>query len=88
MKRAKSGHFYVLLNTPTPRRMSERLGVELRLRKPKAKFSEFSDPPRCRNPALGVVLLRLGQATTPVLFSLRLILESVTLLFELSMEDI
>ena len=36
---------------------------------------------------LGVALLRLGQATIPVLFFLRLILESVTVLFGLTMED-
>ena len=31
MKRAKSGHFYVLLDTPSPRRTSARLSVELHL---------------------------------------------------------
>ena len=36
---------------------------------------------------LGVALLRLDQATILVLFFLRLILDSVTLLFGLSMED-
>ena len=49
MKMAKSGHFYILLDTPTPRRRSARLGVELRLAKPKSKFSEFSSPPKCSN---------------------------------------
>ena len=33
MKMDKSGHFYVLFDTPTPRRRSARLGVELRLGK-------------------------------------------------------
>ena len=36
---------------------------------------------------LGVALLRLGQATIPILVFLQLILESVTLLFGLSTED-
>ena len=58
-----------------------------------AEFFKFSDPPRRRNPrlggplCLGVALLRLGQATVPVLFFLRLTLQFVTLLFGLSMED-
>ena len=60
----------------------------------RAKFFEFSDSPRSRNPFLdeplhlGVAVLRLGQATNPVLFFLRLILESVTFLFGLPMKDI
>ena len=66
-----------------------------------ARFFEFSDPPRRRNPSLGeplrlcvallrlcVALLRLGQATIPILFFLRFILEFVTLLFALPIEDI
>ena len=40
MKRAKSGHFYILLDTLTPRRRSLRLG-EL-----EARISSFSGPPR------------------------------------------
>ena len=80
MKMAKTGHFCFCL---TP----------LRLGEPEAEFFEFSVPPRSRKPrlggplCLGVTLLRLGQATVPVMFSLRLILESVTILFELSMKD-
>ena len=66
----------------------------LHLGEPEAGFFEFSDPPRRRNPRLGeplrlcVALLCLGQATIPVLFFLRFILESITLLFGLPMEDI
>ena len=64
------------------------------LGEPEAKFFEFSDSPRSRNPFLdeplhlGVAVLRLGQATVPVLFFLRLILESVTFLFGIPMKDI
>ena len=36
--------------------------------------------------SLGVLVLRLGQAMVPTLFFLQFILESVTLLFGLSME--
>ena len=88
VKMAKFGHFCVLLDTLTPRRRS------LRLSELEAKFSKFSDLPRHRNPRLGeplhlgVTLLRLGQARVLVLFFLRLILEFVTLLFGLPMEDI
>ena len=64
-----------------PRRRSLLLG------EPEVEFSEFSDPPRRRNPRLGEPLC-LGQAIVRVLFFLRLILESVTLLFGLPMEDI
>ena len=65
-----------------PRRRSLLLG-ELEV-----EFSEFFNPSRCRNLHLGVIVLRLGQAIIQVLFFLRLILESVTLLFELPIEDI
>ena len=41
MKMAKSGHFYVLLDTPMPRRRSLHLG------KPEPRFSALSSPPRC-----------------------------------------
>ena len=80
MKMAKTGHF-CFCSTP------------LCLGDPEAEFFEISVLLRCRNPrlgeplCLGVTLLRLGQATVPVMFFLRLILESVTLLFELSMKD-
>ena len=46
MKMAKSGHFCIQLDTPTPRRRSARLGMELRLGEPESKFSEFSGSPR------------------------------------------
>ena len=94
VKMANTGHFCFQHDTPTPRRRSALLGVELHLGEPEAEFSEFYDLPRCRNPRLGeplrlgITLLRLGQATVPVLFFLRLIPESVTLLFGLPMEDI
>ena len=81
MKSVKSSHFYVLLDTPKPRLRSALLG------EPEAEFSKFSDPHRRRNPRLGKPL-RLGQTTAPVLFFLWLILEFVTLLFGLPMEDI
>ena len=62
------------------------LGVELRLGKPETPPEKFllclGEPLR-----LGVALLHLSQATIPVVFFLRLILEFVTLLFGLSMED-
>ena len=57
-----------------PRRRSARLGG---LETPPEKFILH----------LGVAPLRLGQATIPALLFLQLILESVTLLFGLSMED-
>ena len=53
VKRAKSSHFCILLDTPTPRRRSTRLGIEFRLGEPEVEFSKFSDPPRHRNPWLG-----------------------------------
>ena len=79
-------YFRVLLDTSTLRCRSARLGVELRLggpETPSEKFMLLLGEPLC----LGIALLRLGQATVPVLFFLRLILKSVTLLFGLSMED-
>ena len=87
MKRAKSGNFCFQFNTPWPRRRSARLG------EPKDEFFVCMirlgiSPLRLGEPLfLGVALLRLGQVIVPVLFFLWLILESVTLLFGLSMED-
>ena len=46
MKIAKFGHFCIQPDTPTPRRRSARLGVELRLGEPEPKFIEFFGPPR------------------------------------------
>ena len=63
-----------------PRCRSARLDVELHLgglETPSEKFLL----------RLGVTLLRIGKAIVPVLLFLWLILESVTLLFGLSMED-
>ena len=57
-----------------PRRSSLRLGE---LETPSEKFLL----------RLSITLLHLGQSTVPILFFLRLILESVTFLFGLSMED-
>ena len=77
-----------------PRRRAPPRWRSLQLGELEAEFFEFSDPPMCRNPRqgeplrLGVVLLHLGKVIVPVLFFLRLILESVTLLFGLPMEDI
>ena len=63
-----------------PRRRSARLGGP---ETPSEKFLlRLGEPLR-----LGVALLRLGQATIPILVFLQLILESVTLLFGLSTED-
>ena len=45
MKRAKSGHFF-MLDIPMPRRRSARLSMELRLGEPEAKISTLSGPPR------------------------------------------
>ena len=42
MKRAKFGHFYVMLDALMPRRRSARLGVELRLSKPEPRVSALS----------------------------------------------
>ena len=83
MKMAKFGHFCVLLDTPMPRRRSACLSVEIRLGEPEAEFSKFSDLPRRRNPRLGeplrlgVVLLRLGQATPRPSYSSSFALSSV-----------
>ena len=49
MKMAKSGHFCILLDTPTPRRISARLGVELRLGEPEPEVFVFSGSPRRSN---------------------------------------
>ena len=46
MKMAKYGHFCIQPDTPTLRRRSARLGVELRLGEPESKFTEHSGPPR------------------------------------------
>ena len=70
MKRAKSTHFCILLDTLTPRRRSGRLG------EPEAKSFEFFDLPRRRNPRLGeplrlgVALLRLDVPKSHVLVPL------------------
>ena len=102
VKRAIFGNFCVLLDTPTPKRRcgAPPRRRSLLLGELEAEFFEFSGPPKRRNPCLGeplrlgkplrlgVALLCLGQATVPVLFFLWLILESVTLLFGLPMEDI
>ena len=87
MKRVKSGHFCFQLDTPWPRRRSARLG------EPEDEFSVCMihlgvSPLRLGGPLfLGVALLSVGQVTVPVLFFLWLILEYVTLLFGLSIED-
>ena len=58
VKMAKTGHL-CFQHTPTPRCRAPPRWKSLRLREPEAGFSEFSDPPRRRNPRLGK-LLRLG----------------------------
>ena len=83
---AKTGHFCFLHNTPTPRRRAPPRRRSLRLGRPETPFEKFLLH-LGEHLRLGVALVRLGQATIPVLFFLRLILESITLLFELSMED-
>ena len=88
MEMAKTGHFYFRHDTFTPRHRAPLRWRSLLLDEPEVKFSEFFDPPRPRNPCLGVALLCLCQATVPVWFFLRLILESDTLFFRLPMEDI
>ena len=76
---AKTGHFCFLLDTLAPRWRSLHLGGPETLSE---KFLlRLGEPLH-----LGVVLLRLGQATVPVLFFLRLILESITLLFGLPVD--
>ena len=70
-----------------PRRGAPPRQRSLRIGETEAEFSEFSNLPRRRNLRLGEPL-HLGQATVPVLFFIRLILEFVTLLFRLPMEDI
>ena len=42
VKMAKTSHFCFLLDTPTPRRMSARLGVEIRLGGPETPSEKFS----------------------------------------------
>ena len=46
MTRDKYSHFYILLDTPTPRCRSASLGVELRLGEPEPRVFELSGPPR------------------------------------------
>ena len=52
MKRAKTGPFLFLLDTPTPRRRSACLGVELRLGEPEPRVSTLFGPPRCSSSSL------------------------------------
>ena len=47
MKMAKSDHFCIQPDTPTPRRRAPPRWRHLRLGGPEPKFSEFSGPPRC-----------------------------------------
>ena len=68
LKWPKLVHFRVLDDTPTPRHKSARLGLDLRLGGLETPLEKF--------------LLRLSQATVPILFFLWLILEPVTLLFD------
>ena len=49
MKRAKSGHFCIQPDTPTPRRGAPPRRRSLRLGELEPKFSEFSSPPRHSN---------------------------------------
>ena len=49
MKREKSGHFCILLDTPMPRRRSAHLGFEFCLGELEPKFSKFFGSPRCSN---------------------------------------
>ena len=49
MKTAKSGHFCIQPDTPTPRRRSARLGIELRLGGPEPRNSALSSPLRRSN---------------------------------------
>ena len=50
MKGAKSGNFCILLDTPTPRCRSARLGVELRLGEPEAQISALFGSARQTSP--------------------------------------
>ena len=64
-----------------PRRRSLRLGG------PETPLEKFLLRLGVEPLRLGIALPRLGQATVPAVFFRRLILEFVTLLFGLSMED-
>ena len=71
MKMTKTDHFCFC---STPLRIG--VGVHVRLSEPEAKFSEFSNPLRRRNPRsgeplrLGIALLRLGVPASPFLVPL------------------
>ena len=49
MKMVKNGHFLHQPDTPTFKRRSARIGVELRLGRPEIGFMLFSGLPRCSN---------------------------------------
>ena len=93
VKMAKTRHSCFLLDTPTPRRRAPPRRRSSRLGGPETPPKKFllhlGVAPLCLSEPihLGVALLRLGPTIVPVLLFLQLILESVTPLFGLSMED-